>query len=234
VLSADLQVAKLTAAEVTALSDANVKEAYKLIYATDTNRTAIGDVVKIYKDSSLYSVYLGTTGDTITGPTDPTVIPGTGSEALCFIYQKNDGTYELVAVNVESFLQESEFEDGFDVNSTTHVVKVKIDANSEAVTTASGVTSPVLSVSTSGVKVDNIQDAIDYAVATAINALDSSDAAVADQFVTAVSEANGVITVTRAQPAASSVTVADAGGFLTATTVEAALQEICEFDCGTF
>lgn len=202
VLSADLTVTALTAAEIAGLST-NVKEAYKLIYATDAGRTAIGDVVKIYKDSSLYSVYLGHVDDTITSSTNPTVVPGTGDAALCFIYQKADGTYELVAVNVESFLEESEFKNGLQV--VNHEVSVKIDANSESVTTASGVTSPVLSVSTDGVKVDNIQDAIDYAVSTAIDALDYADTAVSHQFVTEVDETNGVITVTRAQPAASDI-----------------------------
>ena len=42
-------------------------------------------------------------------------------------------------------------------------------------------------------------------ITNAINALDKSDSAVAKQFVTAVSETNGVISITRAQPAASDI-----------------------------
>ena len=45
-------------------------------------------------------------------------------------------------------------------------------------------------------------------ITTAINALDSADTAVANQFVTSVSEADGVITVTRAQPSAANISVA--------------------------
>lgn len=302
-LSADLTLAKLTAAEVTALSDANVKEAYKVIYATDSNRTAIGDVVKVYKDSSLYNVYLGHTDDTITSTTDPTVVSGSGDTALCFIYQKADGTYELVAVNVESFLQESEFSDGLQVNN--HVVSVKLDTSGDDTGTGK-----FLTLSSNGLKLDGVTDAIaaavnaldatpsqaagadglalsltevdgvvtaisgsiaantydaygaastaksevigasgdastantiygakayaDSKVSTVVNGLDYTDSAVANQFVTSVSETDGVISVTRAQPAAAGVTVADSAGYFDATDVEDALAELAEFNCGTY
>ena len=297
-LKANLTLAKLTADEVTALADANVKEAYKIIYATDSNRTAIGDTVKIYKDSALYRVYLGHVNDTITSATDPTVVDGTGDTALCFIYQKADGTYELVAVNVESFLQESEFADGLQVNN--HVVSVKVDSTSESFLTvgANGVKlsgvqdaiddavegldatlsqnagadglalsltevngvvtaisgsiaantydahgaaatakSEVIGESTDAASADTINGAKKYAdeaVAAAVEDLDVTDAAVANQFVTSVSETNGVISVTRAQPAAAGVTVADSAGYFSATDVEGALVELAAFDCGTY
>ena len=44
-------------------------------------------------------------------------------------------------------------------------------------------------------------------ITTAINGLDASDAAVANQFVTSVSEEDGVISVTRAQPTAANISV---------------------------
>ena len=163
-LVADLEVVALDADEIAALQDANVKEAYKLIYATDENRTAVGDIVKIYKDSSLYNVYLGHVDDELAAADDPTVIPGSGDTALCFIYEKVDGDYELVAINVEEFLEESEFADGLQV--LNHVVSVKVDPESEMVVIGNGTgdTVPVLSVSEDGVKVDNIQAAIDYTI----------------------------------------------------------------------
>ena len=49
-------------------------------------------------------------------------------------------------------------------------------------------------------------------ITTAINALDASDAAVSNQFVTSVSEADGLITVTRAQPSAANISVAALSG----------------------
>jgi hypothetical protein len=181
-ISANLTLTKLTDTEVTALKDSNVKEAYKVIYSTDANRTAIGDVVKVYKDSSLHNVYLGHVDDVVKSKTDPTVVPGTGSEALCFIYQKADGTYELVAVNVESFLQESEFSNGLEVDNTNHTVSVKIDSTSEN----------FLTVGSGGVKLSGVQSAI----TTAINALDvTNDAAEAGKYVASIQEANGIVSV---------------------------------------
>lgn len=198
-LKADLQLVQLTSAEVTALSDNNVKDAYKLIYSTDSNRAAIGGVVKIYKDSSLQEVYLGASTDTINAQTGViTKNTVTDPQSMNFAYQLADGTYSLTKIDVSKFLTESEFGDGLivsgagvvsvnagdglefdssdpkkvqakvgdglEIDSTSKAIEVKVDSSSEAVTTASGVTSPVLSVSSSGVKVDNIQDAIDYAV----------------------------------------------------------------------
>jgi hypothetical protein len=167
-LSTNLSVVALNSTEL-AQEGTNVKEAYKLIYTTDSNRTAIGNVIKIYKDSSLYNVYLGHIDDTIAGD-PPVVTEGHGDTALCFIYQKSDGTYELVPVNVEDFLQESEFKNGLQVNN--HEVSVKKDTNSGKVRIADAPQSgedtglvDVLTVSSDGVKVDNIQAAINYAVA---------------------------------------------------------------------
>lgn len=199
VISTDLELVQLTSAEVTALSDVNVKDAYKLIYSTDSNRTAIGGVVKIYKDSSLQEVYLGASTDTIDAQTGViTKNTVTDPQSLNFAYQLADGTYSLVKIDVSKFLTESEFGDGLtvsgagvvsvnagdglefdssdpkkvqvkvgdglEIDSTSKAVELKIDSSSEAVTTGASTTTPVLSASSSGIKVDGIQDAIDYAV----------------------------------------------------------------------
>ena len=134
--------------KITSGLPSNVKERYQLL-ATDESQ--IGENIDIPKDSSLYRVYLGHVDDELTSASDPTVVSGIGDTALCFIYQVADGTYELVAVDVEDFLQESEFADGLEVND--HVVSVKIDENSE----------DFLTVSSDGVKLDGVQDAIDEA-----------------------------------------------------------------------
>ena len=141
---------KLTVAKLETPSSVNVKEEYELI---DNNGVRHGETIKIYKDSALYRVYLGHVDDSLVSYEDPTVIPGTGDAALCFIYQRVDGLYELVAVNVESFLEESEFKDGLAVNN--HEVRVKIDNASEE----------FLSVSLDGVKLGGVQDAINTAQA---------------------------------------------------------------------
>lgn len=216
-ISTNLEFTQLTSAEVTALSDANVKEAYKLIYATDSNRTAIGEVIKVYKDSALQEVYLGASTDTINASTGViTKNTVTDPQSMNFAYQLADGTYSLTKIDVSKFLTQSEFGDGLsvsgagvvsvnagnglEINSTSKAVDVKIDSTSESVVTAYGTTntsSPVLSVSANGVKVSNIQNAIDAKVGT----LDVTDTAVAGQYVSAVNETDGKVSMTRANVA---------------------------------
>lgn len=154
-LVADLKLSAITP------SGANVKEEYALINHVGEQ---LGDSIKVYKDSSLYNVYLGHVDDALVSADDPTVVPGSGDTALCFIYEKANSTYELVAVDIEDFLEESEFADGLQVNN--HIVSVKVDAASEEVAVdASGNTAPVLSVGPDGVKISNVQNAINAAAA---------------------------------------------------------------------
>lgn len=100
-------VKKLTEGEVTALGESNVREAYKLI---DENSTQAGDIIKIYKDSSLKSVALN-------------------DQILNFTYILADGTESTVGVDVSNFLAESEFGKGLEV--VNHIVNVKVDSTSE-------------------------------------------------------------------------------------------------------
>ena len=162
-LVADLKLTSVTP------SDVNVKEEFALV---DHNGRQLGETVKVYKDSSLYSADLGHVDDVLSDPDDPTsLVVGSGDTALDLIYHKEDGTYELVTIDVNDFLEESEFQDGLEVDN--HVVKVKVDDESEEVEVASGVTAPVLSVSEDGVKIANIQAAINYAVETLAHNVDA-------------------------------------------------------------
>ena len=137
--------------KVTSGLDANVREAYDLVNLSGYPQPN-SERILIYKDSSLYKAYLGHTDDRLDDYTDPeSIVYGTGDTALCFIYLKVDGTYQLVAVDVEEFLQENEFEDGLVVNN--HIVKVKIDRASES----------FLTVGPDGVKLSGVQIAIDDA-----------------------------------------------------------------------
>lgn len=144
---------------------ANVKEKYQLL-ASDNSQ--IGVDIEIPKDSALQNVYLGHVDDKLKNAdgqgesVDTTITSGTGDAALVYVMLLSNGKYKLTAVNVESFLSESEFADGLQVNN--HKVSVKVDTSSEKVTTGEGVTGDVLTVSTDGVKVNNIQNAIDYAI----------------------------------------------------------------------
>ena len=161
-LVADLKLSAITP------SNANVREEFALL---DHNGRQLGDTVKVYKDSSLHHAELGTMGDELVSEDEPTVIRGTGDTALDLIYHKEDGTYVLVKIDVNDFLEESEFQDGLEVDN--HVVKIKVNENSEKVVVGSGETAPVLSVGPDGIKVDNIQKAIDYAVADLAGSIDA-------------------------------------------------------------
>lgn len=163
-LVADLKLSAITPSSV------NVREEFALI---DHLGRQLGDTVKVYKDSSLYKTFLGHVDDILSDPTDPeSLVSGSGDTALDLIYHKEDGTYQLVAIDVNDFLEESEFKDGLVVDN--HVVKVKVAEDSEEVVVGdSGETAPVLSVSEGGVKIANIQKAIDYAVSELAGSIDA-------------------------------------------------------------
>ena len=97
----------LTAEEIAALGEANVKEAYKLV---DEDGTQAGSTVKIYKDSALQSVSFA-------------------DQKLSFVYNLADGTSKTVDVDVSAFLSENEFGDGLGV--TDHVVSVALAEHTE-------------------------------------------------------------------------------------------------------
>lgn len=249
VLSADLKILK----ETSGLA-ANVKEQYKLVYGNNT--TAIGDVVQIYKDSALLSVRLLhadltsnpnvlPTYDKATDTWTDIASPTEDKLALCFAYENENGTQNIVAIPVGDFLRESEFGDGLQV--VNGEVSVKKDANSGTVTISDGNTGSqsvdVLTVSSDGIKVANVQEAIDYA----IGELDSNVAATAESnnqysVLTGVTETDGKLTAktevllsaVAKTGAAGDVTITDNDGYFTATNVEDALAELALFDAGTY
>lgn len=136
-------IAAVTGDELAGLG-ANVKEAYKLV---DEDSAKSGEYIKIYKDSALQKVELV-------------------DQELQFTYLLADGTTTIVPVSVATFLAESEFGDGLQVNSESGVVSVKVDAASET----------FLTVGANGVKLAGVQDAINAAAATAEqNAKDHAD-----------------------------------------------------------
>lgn len=200
-LYTDLDLVKVT----TGLAS-NVKVKYQLL---DSANNQIGADIEIPKDSALDKFYLGHVDDKLTNAdaegesSDDAVTDGTGDTALVYVMQLANGKYKLTAVNVQTFLEESEFADGLSV--TNHVVKVKKDTASETVITeynANGTAktnSDVITVSTSGVKVANIQKAITAAIGT----LDVTDSAVSGKYVSAVSETDGKIAVSRVNVSAS-------------------------------
>lgn len=185
-LFTDIKITGATQEELGGLG-ANVKEAYKLL---DSDGGQLGDWIKIYKDSALKEVYLGHVDDALASDSSPVVTSGTGETALCFIYYTVEGKYQLVAVNVEEFLQESEFKDGLSVDN--HQVKVKIDVDSEKDSQSAPVS--FLTVGPDGLKLSGVKEEI----TRKIEALVYTDTAFTGQYVTKVDEANGKISVERA------------------------------------
>lgn len=195
----------LTSDEIKLLENAsNVKEAYKVIsytgndYETATDKKQVGEVIKIYKDASIHKIYLGSEADTIneTSGEITTVTPTETNLRLNYAYLNADGRYELVKVPVDSFLRESEFKAGLQVNSG--VVSVKVDAASEG----------FLTVGEAGVKISGVQNAID----TAIGNLDATIPSTGDNHVS--------VTVAQTDGKVSGVTVTTPGLALDANVVK--------------
>ena len=158
---------KLSDAEVSELGDSNVKEAYKVAayigdtYESATTKRTVGEPIKIYKDSSVKEIYLGSVNDTIDADGTFHKVEGTIPEAdlsLNYAYMKADGTYDMTKINVANFLRESEFKNGLQVINGE--VSVKVAEGSET----------FLTVDQNGVKLSGVQNAIN----TAIQALDTT------------------------------------------------------------
>lgn len=160
-LKANVQISAFDAQSVAALGS-NVKEAYALVVnGTALTGTNNNQVIKIYKDSALLDIkLLHATEDA-----KPTYTKAGGwvdiaeqyrteaNLALCYAYENVNGTIVIESVAVGNFLRESEFKDGLQVNSGE--VSVKIDSTSET----------FLTVSSNGIKLSGVQDAIDEASA---------------------------------------------------------------------
>ena len=216
----------LSAAEIGELPDgANVKEAYKIVKwqgaeTQETTYTQAGEIVKIYKDTSLIDSYLGADTDIVNASSgvitkyvyelisDPTtqitaaeyeklteeqksLYQEIDSQSLNFVYQNADGTYQMVKIDVSKFLAESEFGDGLEV-SNAGVVSIKIDSNEEH-----------LAVDSDGLKLVDIPSAddleeIERVTSAALNDLETRKAEksdledLADDALTDVTGGNGI------------------------------------------
>lgn len=137
--AAKYEVVKLSAADIVALGDANVKEAYKVVsYVGDdkAHATQVGEVIKIYKDGNLKDATLG------------------DNQQLILTYTKADGTDATVAVDFAAIAFNTEFKNGLQVAANGEI-SVQVDAASEG----------FLTVGEGGVKLAGVQAAIDAAVA---------------------------------------------------------------------
>lgn len=121
-------------------------------YQLQVNGEAKGATIDIAKDQSIKDINVLDMNATLND--DGTIKAGNpvGSTALCISYILSNGTYKLAKLDYSRFLEETEFSNGLEVNN--HKIYVKIDQLSES----------FLSVSSAGVKLTGVQNAINTAV----------------------------------------------------------------------
>ena len=154
-----------TISKVTTGLDANVLEAYQLMETLGEETKVAGDPIKIYKDSSLKEVKLD-------------------GQALKFTYILADGTETVVPVDVSTFLAESEFANGLQVDQESGVVSVKVSADDE--------TKKYLSVDADGLKLTGVDDAIKDAVDNIVIPTIPDVTATGDDLVSALATGHAV------------------------------------------
>ena len=121
-------------------------------YQLQVNGEAKGATIDIAKDQSIKDINVLDMNATLND--DGTIKAGNpvGSTALCISYILADGTYKLAKLDYSKFLEETEFSNGLQVNN--HKIYVKVDQLSES----------FLSVSSAGLKIAGVQNAINTAV----------------------------------------------------------------------
>ena len=130
---------KLTAEEVTALADANVKEAYKVVSVNkEGTKTTVGDIIKIYKDSSLVSIDYTEVND-----------KSKKGQFLKYVYTLADGTEKTVYVDMSKLVDQAEVEKG--IQAIDGKLSIKLAEGNEA---------NFLTVDANGLKLSGVQTAI--------------------------------------------------------------------------
>ena len=191
---------KLNTNELAALTDAaNVKEAYKTVSVDkDGNEQEFtGDVIKVYKDSSLSGVTFS-------------------DQKLHFTYIKADGTNETVDVDMAELVLDTEVENG--IQAIDHKLSIKLDATNEG---------EFLTVGENGLKLSGVQSAIDTSLASgktytdnSIAALDATVSGETTYSTVKIDEANGKLTAVTITDTIGNVS-ANTEGYAEATDVKA-------------
>ena len=143
---------KLTDEEVTALADANVKEAYKVVSVNkEGTKTTVGDIIKIYKDSALVSIDYTEVND-----------KSKKGQFLKYVYTLADGTEKTVYVDMSKLVDQAEVEKG--IQAIDGKLSIKIAEGNEA---------DFLTVDANGLKLSGVQTAIDTAKNEVQNSLNA-------------------------------------------------------------
>lgn len=133
---------KLTDEEVKKLGDVNVKEAYKVVSVNkEGTQTTVGDIIKIYKDSSLKSIEYTEVND-----------KSKKGQFLKYVYTLADGTEKTVYVDMSKLVDQAEVEKG--IQAIDGKLSIKLAEGNEA---------DFLTVDANGLKLSGVQAAIDTA-----------------------------------------------------------------------
>lgn len=133
---------KLTDEEVTTLGDVNVKEAYKVVSVNkEGTKTTVGDIIKIYKDSSLKSIEYTEVND-----------KSKKGQFLKYVYTLADGTEKTVYVDMSKLVDQAEVEKG--IQAIDGKLSIKLAEGNEA---------GFLTVDANGLKLSGVQTAINTA-----------------------------------------------------------------------
>ena len=171
---------KLTDGEVTALGDVNVKEAYKVVSVDKASKeTTVGDIIKIYKDSSLKSIEYTEVND-----------KSKKGQFLKYVYTLADGTEKTVYVDMSKLVDQAEVEKG--IQAIDGKLSIKLAEGNEA---------NFLTVDANGLKLSGVQTAIDTAKnevqnnlnaeITRADAAEKANKAAIDKNAAAIAKLNG-------------------------------------------
>ena len=140
------QISKLRIIEKPTSSNSEYLTTYELY---NREGKQLGETIKIPKDKSIKDVQIADTNATIDD--EGNIVEGLpkGNTALCIVYILGDGSYKLVKIDYQSFLEEHEFVDGLQV--INHEVSVKIDPATEQ----------FISTSSNGIKISGLKQSVD-------------------------------------------------------------------------
>lgn len=185
------KVGSITVAKVTP-HDSTTAVSYQL----QVNGEAKGVTIDIAKDQSIKDIEVLDMNATLKA--DGTIQAGNpvGSTALCISYILSDGTYKLAKLDYSKFLEETEFANGLEV--TDHKVYVKVDPLSEN----------FLSVSSTGVKITGVQNAITTAVNAEKAAREAADTEIKNSITQAGQSSTAALNteIKRAKEAEATIT----------------------------
>lgn len=199
---------QLSGDTVTALG-ANVKEAYQTVSVDkDGKQTKVGDVIKIYKDSSLKSAeFVGEDGESKKG------------QFLKLTYILAAGDESVVYVDMSALIEQSEVENG--IQAVGGKLSIKLDEQTET----------FLTVGADGLKLSGVQTAIDAALASgktytnnSIAALDATVSGETTYSTVKIDEVDGKLTsvaITNTIGSLNAVDDSATAGYAEATNVKA-------------